>query len=193
LQAEIVRDNVRRMAKQKTRGENELEISGAASALKYLEKSVARLQESLETATKELNEAIANQSANPPEKDGEDWDKIVARCRANRKEIQQELLGFSKLLLDYDKNVDTSRRDASESITRSDAEKFFFAFAIGMRGATEQLIIRQCQDAMEVKSPEEMYKIIAPLLRECYFSALKSATEESQMPAWVRTTIEGAL
>lgn len=181
------------MAKQKTRGENELELSGAASTLRHLEQYVSRSQARLEDATKALDQALLNQASKPIELDGADFDKDVAKARAEKKDAEDSFIKFSKMLLDYDKNVDTSRRDASESITRSDAEKFFFAFAICMRGATEQLITRQCQDAMEVKSPEDMYKIISPLLRECYFSALKSATEEKQMPKWVKEAIEKAL
>ena len=171
----------------------ETELTGAASSLKYLELYVRNAQKRLDEATVALEQALLNQASQPAELDGENFDKIVAKCRAERKDAEDSYLKFSRQQLDYDKSVDTSRRDASESITRADAERFFFAFAVCMRGATEQLIVRQCQDAMEVKSPEEMFKITAPLLRECYFSALKSATEETQMPKWVKETIEGAL
>ena len=46
---------------------------------------------------------------------------------------------------------------------------------------------------MEVKSPEDMHKLVAPLLRECLASALDSAVKECQVPPWVAAAIEGAL
>jgi len=176
------------MEKQK-----ELELSGAASALKYLEGSVTRAQERLDAAHEAFDYALKCQRDKPDELDGEDFEVLLARARAEVNDAEGSLLRFSKTMLDYDKNVDTSRRDVSVSITKADAERFFFAFAICMRGSVEQIATRQAQDAMEVKSPEDMFRIVAPLLRECFRSSLKSATAEAQLPPWAATAIEGAL
>ena len=173
--------------------QKELELKGAAQALTYLERYSNRTQRRLDAANEALEEALLNLANQPLDLDGSDFEVAVARARAEVKDAEDSFIKFSKSMLDYDKNVDTARRDVSEQITRNEAEKFFFAFAICMRGAVEQLATRQAQDAMEVKSPEEMYKIISPLLRECFFSALRSAADESQVPAWVKTTIENAL
>jgi hypothetical protein len=171
----------------------ELELTGAASALKYLETSVKRAQDRLDAAHEALDYAIKCQSDKPDEMDGTDFEVVVARSRAEVNDAETSLIRFSKTMLDYDKNVDTSRRDISVSITKADAEKFFFAFAICMRGSVEQIATRQAQDAMECKSSEDMFRIVVPLLRECFFSALKSATAEAQLPPWAAAAIEGAL
>ena len=176
------------MEKQK-----ELELSGAASALKYLEMSVQRAQDRLDAAHEAFDYAIKCQRDKPDELDGEDFEIVVARARAEVNDAESSLLRFSKTMLDYDKNVDTSRRDVSVSITKAEAEKFFFAFAICIRGGVEQAATRAAQDSMECKSPEDMHKLVAPLLRECLASALASAVKECQVPPWVATTIEGAL
>ena len=173
--------------------QKELELSGAASALKYLETSVTRAQKRLDEAHATLDQCLLNQRDKPDELDGEDYEISIARARAESNDAEMSLLRLSKSLLDFDKNVDTNRRDVSESITRNEAEKFFFAFAICIRGGVEQAATRQAQDAMECTSPEAMYKLTAPLLRECLSSALASAVKECQVPPWVRTTIENAL
>jgi hypothetical protein len=173
--------------------QKELELSGAASALKYLETSVQRAQRRLDEANLVLEQSFLNQREKPDELDGSDYEILIARARAEVNDAESSLLRFSKVMLDYDKNVDTNRRDVSESITRNEAEKFFFAFAICIRGGVEQAATRQAQDAMEVKSPEDMYKLTAPLLRECLASALASAVKECQLPPWAAATIEGAL
>ena len=120
-------------------------------------------------------------------------DRAVTRARAEKKDAEDSLLKFSKIMLDYDKSVDTSRRDVSEKISKAEAEKIFKTFAIVMRGGVEQLASRQAQDAMECKSSEDMYRLLCPLLRECFFNALKSATEAEQLPDWVRLAMEDAL
>ena len=171
----------------------ELELTGAASALKYLETSVKRAQDRLDAAHAALDYAIKCQTDKPDEMDGTDFEIVVARARAEVNDAETSLIRFSKTMLDYDKNVDTSRRDVSVSITKADAEKFFFAFAICMRGAVEQIATRQAQDAMEVKSPEDMFKIVRPLLIECFRSSLKSAVGEAQLPAWAAEALEKAL
>lgn len=173
--------------------QKELELSGAASALKYLETSVQRAQKRLDEANSVLEQSLLNLANQPLDLDGSDFEVAVARARAEVKDAEDSLLRFSKVMLDYDKNVDTSRRDVSEQITRNEAEKIFFSFAICMRGGVEQIATRISQDSMELKCPEDTFKIIAPLMRECFFSALRSATDENQIPSWVRATIEGAL
>lgn len=173
--------------------QNELTLSGAPSTLKYLQNSVSRAQKRLDEAHANLEQALLNQRDKPDELDGEDFEIAIARARAEFNDAELSYLRQSKSQLEYDKNVDTNRRDVSESITKADAERFFFSFAICMRGAVEQIATRQAQDAMEVKSPEDMFKIVAPLLRECFSSALKSACDESHVPPWVKTAIENAL
>lgn len=173
--------------------QNELALSGAPSTLKYLQNSVSRAQKRLDEAHANLEQALLNQRDKPDELDGEDFEIAIARARAEFNDAELSYLRQSKSQLEYDKNVDTNRRDVSESITKADAERFFFSFAICMRGAVEQIATRQAQDAMEVKSPEDMFKIVSPLLRECFSSALKSASDECQVPPWVKTTIENAL
>lgn len=173
--------------------QKELELSGAASALKYLESSVQRAQRRLDEANLVLEQEFLNQREKPDELDGSDYEILIARARAEVNDAENSLLRFSKVMLDYDKNVDTNRRDVSESITRNEAEKFFFAFAICIRGGVEQAATRQAQESMECKSPEQMHKLTAPLLRECLASALASAVKECQIPPWAASTIEGAL
>lgn len=173
--------------------QNELTLSGAPSTLKYLQNSVSRAQKRLDEAHANLEQALLNQRDKPDELNGEDFEIAIARARAEFNDAELSYLRQSKSQLEYDKNVDTNRRDVSESITKADAERFFFSFAICMRGAVEQIATRQAQDAMEVKSPEDMFKIVAPLLRECFSSALKSACDESHVPPWVKTAIENAL
>jgi len=173
--------------------QTELTLTGAASALKYLEGSVARAQKRYDDANANLEQALLNQRDKPDELDGEDFEIAIARARAEVNDAELSLLRLSKTMLDYDKNVDTNRRDVSESITKADAERFFFSFAICMRGAVEQIATRQAQEAIECKSPEDMFKLVSPLLRECFSSALKSAADECQVPPWVKAAIENAL
>lgn len=171
----------------------ELELTGAASALKYLEMSQKRAQERLDAAHEAFDYALKCQADKPIELDGTDFEVLVAHARVEVKDAESSLISFSKVLLSYDSNIDTSRRDVSISITKAEAEKFFFCFAVCMRGAVEQIATRQAQDAMECKSPEDMFKIVAPLLRDGFRSSLKSAVGEAQLPAWAASAIENAL
>ena len=171
----------------------ELELSGAASALKYLEMSVTRAQERLDAAHEAFDYALKCQGDKPAEMDGEDFEVLLARARAEVNDAETSLLRFSKTMLDYDKNVDTSRRDVSETITKADAVRWFKAFAICMRGGVEQAITRISQDAMELRSPEDVYKIIGPMNRECFSSAMSSACSEEQVPSWVGDAVNEAL
>ena len=173
--------------------QTELTLSGAASALKYLENSVKQGQQRLDEANEILKFALEAARDKPMELDGENFEQAVTRARAEKKDAEDSLLKFSKIMLDYDKSVDTSRRDVSEKISKAEAEKIFKTFAIVMRGGVEQLASRQAQDAMECKSSEDMYRLLAPLLRECFFNAMKSATEAEQLPDWVRLSMEDAL
>ena len=168
-------------------------ITGAASALKYLENSVKQGQQRLDEANEVLKLALQLARDKPMELDGENFEQAVTRARAEKKDAEDSLLKFSKIMLDYDKNVDTSRRDVSEKISRSEAEKILTTFAIVMRGGVEQLSSRQAQDAMECKSSEEMYQITNPLLRECFGNALGSAVASEQLPDWVRDAVLNAL
>lgn len=173
--------------------QKELELSGAASALKYIEERERKLRDALDSAENHIAELLAIKDNPPPELDGEDFDVLIARAKAERKDAEDSYYKAQKALREYDKQVDTDRRDVSESITRNEAEKFFFSFAICMRGAVEQIATRQAQEAMECKSPEDMFKLVSPLLRECFSSALKSAADECQVPQWVKSAIENAL
>jgi hypothetical protein len=173
--------------------QTELPITGAASALKYLENSVKQGQQRLDEANEVLNLALQLARDKPMELDGENFEQAVTRARAEKKDAEDSLLKFSKIMLDYDKSVDTSRRDVSEKISKAEAEKILTTFAIVMRGGVEQLSSRQAQDAMECKSSEEMYQITNPLLRECFGNALDSAVASEQLPDWVRAAVLNAL
>lgn len=173
--------------------QNELELTGAASALKYLEMSVTRAQKRLDEAHEAFEYAQKCQRDKPDELDGEDFAILVTRARAEINDAESSLLRFSKSLLDYDRNVDTSRRDVSISISKSDAVKFGFSFAICMRGGVEQAAIRHAQEGVECKSREEMHMLVAPVLRKCLQSAIKSAIMEAQMPDWFGSAISDAL
>ena len=173
--------------------QNQLALTGAASALKYLENSVKQGQQRLDEANEVLKLALLAARDKPMELDGENFEQAITRARAEKKDAEDSLLKFSKIMLDYDKSVDTSRRDVSEKISKAEAEKIFKTFAIVMRGGVEQSIARISQDAMEVRSSEDVFKIVAPMMRESFFNALKSATEAEQIPEWIRAALEDAL
>ena len=171
----------------------ELELTGAASALKYLESREKRLREQLDHAEEKVAELCAWREAPPSHLDGADFDVLIAKARAERKDSEDSYYKAQKALLDYDKNVDTGRRDVSISITKSDAVKFASSFAIVMRGGVEQAAIRHAQEGIECQTREEMHMLVAPVLRKCLTSAIKSAVIESQMPDWFGAAISDAL
>ncbi len=169
----------------------ELELSSdAARTLKTLESFVKRAENRLNNANAALESAINGEV--PPALDGSEPDALLAKARAEVKSAEDSYLKFSNALLNFDKNVSTERRDNTESITRAEAEKFFFAFAIMMRGAVETAITRHAQEAMEAKSPEDMYSLMSPIMRQCFESALSDGCADG-VPEWVKTTIMNAL
>ena len=169
----------------------ELELSSdAADTLKRLQYFVKQAETRLTNANEALRNAI--NGVIPPALDGLTPDEILSKSRAEVKSAEDSYLRFSGALLNFDKNVSTERRDNTESITRAEAEKFFFSFGITMRGAVETAITRHAQESMEAKSPEGMYEIMSPIMRECFAMALSDACSVG-VPEWVKTTIMGAL
>ena len=173
--------------------QNHLALTGAASALKYLETREKRLREQLDRAEEKVSDLCAWREAPPSHLDGADFDALIAKARGERKDTEDSYYKAQKALLDYDKSVSTARRDVSEKLSRAEAEKILTTFAIVMRGGVEQSIARISQDAMEVRSSEDVFKIVAPMMRESFFNALKSATEAEQIPEWIRAALEDAL
>jgi hypothetical protein len=169
----------------------ELELSSdAADTLKRLQYFVKQAETRLTNANEALRNAI--NGVVPPALDGLTPDEILSKSRAEVKSAEDSYLRFSQALLSFDRNVPPERRDNTESITRDEAEKFFTSFAIMMRGAVETAITRHAQESMEAKSPEDMYLIMAPIMRQCFDSALSDGCADG-VPEWVRTTIMGAL
>ena len=173
--------------------QNQLELTGAASALKYLETREKRLREQLDRAEEKVSNLCDWRESPPPHLDGEDFNELIAKARGERKDTEDSYYKAQKALLDYDKSVSTARRDVSEKLSRAEAEKILITFSIVMRGGVEQLSSRQAQDSMECKSSEEMYQITNPLLRECFGNALDSAVASEQLPDWVRSAVLNAL
>ena len=94
--------------------EPELELGiGAASYLKFLEINVARAQKRLDESHAALDQCLLNQRDKPDELDGEDYEVSTARARAECKDAQESMLRLGKQLLEFDKSVDTNRRDVS--------------------------------------------------------------------------------
>lgn len=173
----------------------ELELPGAPSALKFIADRELQLRAILKESEAKLAElCLMRDAPTPPSHlDGADFDVLIARAKAERKEAEDSYYKAQKALLDYDKNVDTGRRDVSISITKSDAVKFASSFAIVMRGGVEQAAIRHAQEGIECQTREEMHMLVAPVLRKCLASAIKSAVMEAQMPDWFGAAISDAL
>lgn len=164
----------------------ELELPGAPSALKFIADRELQLRAILKESEAKLADlCLMRDAPTPPSHlDGADFDVLIARAKAERKEAEDSYYKAQKALREYEGIVDLSRRDASESITKADAERLFSMFAIHMRGAKENAVSRFCQEAMEVKTSEEMYEKFIEIDHSCYESALKSAMQEAHLPKW---------
>jgi hypothetical protein len=162
----------------------ELELPGAPSALKFIADRELQLRAILKESEAKLADLCLMKDAPPSHLDGADFDVMIAKARSERKDAEDSYYKAQKALREYEGIVDLSRRDASESITKADAEKLFSMFAIHMRGAKENSVSRFCQEAMEVKTSEEMYEKFVEIDHSCYESALKSAMQESHLPKW---------
>lgn len=92
---------------------------------------------------------------------------------------------LSKQVREYDKAVDTSRREG-EKVPRADVEEFFQQFNISIDLAIESYIISLSQDATRAESPEAFYLMHADNLRSCKVAAIQRAIQDKKLPGWAQ-------
>lgn len=169
------------------------ENTGAASALKWLEKEVSKGEKRLLALKSALDKAIDDEANPPRAKDGTDFAAIRNRCRINYDdEFDSHLKLLTKLQL-FDKTVSPEKRDASESITRAEGEKVFSMIAIYMRTAAETFLTRSIPLIREAKTAEDAYNSSQNAFNESIVNAVKSACGEAHLPAWAKQAVEGIL
>jgi len=169
------------------------ENTGAAAALKWLSEQVASGEKELARLKDDLNRAIDDERNNPPEKDGADFGRIRAIARQNYDDAFKSHMNLLSKLQMFDKTVDVSKRDASESITRADGEKIFSMMAITMRTAMEAFKTRVVPEIRESKTNEDGYNVFAKSFDESMIEAIKSAIAEGHIPSWARDSVEAIL
>jgi len=172
---------------------SQIENTGAASALKWLEKEVSKGESRLSELKNSLNKAIDEESNPPRSKDGTDFASVRNRCRINYDdEFDSHLKLLTKLSL-FDSKVAPEKRDASEAITRAEGEKVFSMIAIYMRTAAETFLTRSIPLIRESKTNEDAYNASLAAFTESVVNAVKSAVSEGHLPAWSKKSVDGIL
>lgn len=92
---------------------------------------------------------------------------------------------LSKQVREYDKAVDTSRREG-DKVPRADVEEFFQQFNLSIDLAIESYIISLSQDATRAEAPEQFYQMHADNLRSCKQAAIDRAIQDKKLPSWAK-------
>ena len=169
------------------------ENKGAAAALKWLSDEVSAGEKRLAKLKSDLNTAIDAENNPPPSRDGEDFKAIRARCRQNHDdEFDSHLKLLTKLQL-FDKTVSPEKRDASESITRTEGENLLSVICISLRASGESIITRSVPAIREAKTNEDAYMLVSSIFQEEVVNAIKSSVSENLLPAWTKTIVDEIL
>lgn len=133
---------------------------------------------------------IAKLTERIPQLDGADKELTetqdkVTKLRTDLNEAYDLWFKLSKQVREYDRAVDTSRREG-EKIPRADVEEFFQQYNISIDLAIESYIISLSQDATRAESPEAFYQMHADNLRSCKVAATQKAIQDKKLPAWAQ-------
>lgn len=159
--------------------------TGAPANAKLLEKHAADAELEVNRVKEQL--AALRELVQP---NGEK--EAQATLSAQISKLQSDLEGaydlwfkLSKQVREYDKAVDTSRREG-EKVPRSDVEEFFQQYDLSLRLAIESYIISLSQDATRAESPEQFYQAHAGNLRSCVRAAIDGAIKDGKLPGWTK-------
>jgi vacuolar-type H+-ATPase subunit I/STV1 len=141
------------------------------------ERNVVRIKDEIEKQTGMLAQA-----------DGSDEQtrriqNTLASLREHSNDAYELWFKLSKQVREYDKAVDTSRREG-EKIPRADVEEFFRQFDLSIVLAIESYIISLSQDATRAESPEQFYQAHADNIRSCRVAAIEKAQQDNKLPKW---------
>ena len=164
-----------------------------AQALAWINENVGRGKQRIEDARKSLDALIEESHNPPPSKDGTDYKVAIAIARSVLDdEVSEHFKWLGKQQL-FDKSVDQTKRDSSESITRAEGARLMGMFIVYMRTATEAFLTRIIPEIRESKSNEDAYALCERAFGECFGNSVKGATDNAHLPAWSRDALIGAL
>lgn len=178
---------VLRLPFQELKETSQTEDRGAPAALRVIAEQEAEARKDHSAAKTALDDAISNQLLNP---DDELANKKVENARSHLDDCEKRWHRWLKHLREFDKSVSEDKRDAEESITRTEGKKYFFHAAIAMRQAMENTISRLYTDLLGCKTEQEMHKISYRDFNESMFNAVKAALVENHLPIWAKEAIE---
>lgn len=171
----------------KTLIQSQADDKGAPAALREIAAQERISRQDHAAAKASLDDAIANQLLNPEDESG---NKRVENARVHLEDVEKRWQRWLKHLREFDKAVDSDKRDAEESITKAEGKKVFFHAAIAMRQAMENTISRLYPDLLGCKSEQEMHKVSYRDFNESMLNSIKAALVENHLPAWAKEAIE---
>ena len=161
--------------------------------LTWINERVARGRDRILEYQAQLETLLSEFDDSPPSKDGYDYKSAISVARTNLEfEENQHFKWIAKQQL-FDKSVDQSKRDNTESITRKEGERLFSMFAIYMRTASGALITRLIPDIRESKSNEDAFELLERDFNECFLNSINSAVQNQHLPEWAKAAFEEVL
>lgn len=161
-----------------------IKSTGAPANAKLLESHAADAEAEvvkIKTERLRLQEAVAKLDGDPEKQ--KPFLAQLSDLPAQLEKAYELWFKLSKQVLDYDKKVDTARREG-EMIPRDDAQEFFAQLILSYNLAIESYIISLSQDATRAESPEEFYQKHSENLRSCVTSAFDKAQKDEKLPKW---------
>lgn len=128
-----------------------------------------------------------------PADDGENFAEKIDIMEHQLESSRKSWKVYADMVYKLDRSVDPVKRSAEETITREEGAKLFSMFVIYMRTAVERIKENIVPRIRESATNEEGFVIVDATLSEEFRSAIKSAVENQNLPAWGIDAVEGAI
>lgn len=157
--------------------------TGAPAALRRLETHELECSEQVERLSKERSRLAAIE-----------WPDGDEQIRQHRQRINDNLSQLAdaqdswnkslKALREFDKSVSVERREG-EKVSVVEAREIYEQLMLCVVLGVEAFILKFCQDCVDLKSPEDVYKAGAESIRQAMKDRLSEAHREKVIPKWL--------
>lgn len=165
-----------------------IKSTGAPANAKLLESHAADAEAEvvkIKTERLRLQEAVAKLDGDPEKQ--KPFLAQLSDLPAQLEKAYELWFKLSKQVLDYDKKVDTARREG-ETILVTEAKEYYRQMYVGSILGVEAFILRFCQDAVGMDTPEAIYKAGAESIRQAHTASIEQAKREGVIPKWIDAT-----
>ncbi len=168
-----------------------LKTTGAPSVLAFAAEREHIARKDLALAEEVLKKCLKLQMLNPPELEGQDFDRDVRIATEQRDNAIERWNEYAGQVYKFDKSVDVSKRDASEKLSKDQVATILSAAHIYERTNIEGLISTVCDAVLSCRTQIEVHELIASKIRECSQNAFTSAAREGHLPDWAMEALLG--